>query len=825
MFAFDASILAPVFELQRPWLLIALLAAVLPWVLARRAERRGRGVSLISRTLQTFALAALAIALAGPAGLAESGDQPVLLLQDASASVRAQPTVSLPVEVPLRTVRFARGLAVDSDAELPVDATHLAAALRWAESVSPAPRAVLIRTDGRFQDDVATAAEALRRRGLPVAILPMSAAPPDARIAAFGATRRADGNVALACTVASNASLHRTLEIRQTLPVERRLARRPLSLRAGDRATARLTVSLSDGQGGSFVASLTPADTLHENDSISTAVLPREHRVGLIAPDAVGRWIAADVDRVDLLTPADMAAADSLLPYSAIVVVDPSGESLPGTVREALGRYVRAGGGLVVVGSGPRRSPADANDPLARALPMSFHPWRRSRLDVRLLLDASGSMGQTSEDALRRSRRTFDQAIEAALATGRHLTPSDRLSVWTFADTPRRRYTSGDGPPDFVALREALQAVKPAGATDAGKALAAAVKPPVAADANGLVLLLTDLQTRPLEVDALAGAFDRGGHQLAIVATGEAPDAHPGALQLRQLARRTGASLVRRDTPAGLAEVFARFVKGSRADALQTGEFTPVASGAAFGLPAQGWPKLGAYLRGRPREGAQVLLRTRREGDAVVARWGVGAGKVVSVALAGDRLAEHERWKRLTAAAVRWSRRPTVDPRFSADLSREDDTIALAVRAVDAAGRPINDLSLRAQLVSLAEASVDGRAELLQSAPGAYHGKLPAPAGPAYLSVTNGDGRVVYRRVVGGAIAPEFTALGAGRAALAELATRVGGRVIVREAQLAAFLQRARSRGRVDLTWLAMLLAAAMMLADWAMSRVIRRDG
>lgn len=824
MLAPDASILALAFELQRPWLLSALLACALPWVLARRGQRRGRGVSLISTALQTIALAGLALALAGPMGQVDSGDQPVLLLQDVSASVRTQPTFSPPVDVPLRTVRFARGLAVEPAAELPADATHLAPAVRWAASVSPAPRAVLIRTDGRYHDDVAAAAETLRRRGLPVAVVPMPAPPPDARIAALTAARRADGNVALVVTVASNASLHRTLEIHQAAPVPRRLARRPLSLRAGDRATTRLTVRLPGGQGGSFTASLTPADTFPENDSLATAVLPQEHRVGLIAA-AAARWIAADLQRVDLLAPTDVDSLESLLRYSAIVSVDPSGESLPAKLREAMGRYARAGGGLVVVGSGPRRSPADANDPLARALPVSFHPWQRSRLDVRLLLDASGSMGQSSEDATGRLRRTFDQAVEAALAMGRHLTQADRLSVWTFADTPRRRYTSGDGPPDFAALRDALQAVKPAGATDAGNALAAALKPAVAADANGLVLLLTDLQTRPLDVDALARAFEKGSQELAIVATGEAPDTHPGAVQLRRLARRTGASLVQRDTLAGLAEVFARFVKGSRADALQTGAFTPAGSGAVFGLPADGWPKLGAYLRGRPREGAQVLLRTRREGDAIVARWGVGAGKVVSVALSADRLAEGERWKRLIASAVRWARRPTVDPRFSADIERAADTIALTVRAADADGRPINDLSLQARLTSPAETSHDESTTLLQSAPGTYRGELPAPHGPGYLSVSDGDGRVVYRRAVGGAIAPEFTALGADQAALAELATRVGGRVIVREAQLSAFLQRARSRGWVDLAWLAMLLSACAMLADWGLARVTRRDG
>jgi hypothetical protein len=822
MASVDVFIAAGSLHLQRPWVLIALLSAALPWALGRRAGRRGRRVTRISLGLQTLSVATLVVALAGPQVPAPSADAPVLLVQDVSGSVRNQPAWSSPVDLPVRTVTFARSPAMDASARLDANATKLAPALRVAAAHSPAPRAILVRTDGRFHDDWTVAADALAARDVPLAVLPMPAPPADARLAAFAARRNADGNVALRVTVAANAALTRTLTIRRAWPREKQLARRPITLRAGDRATTRVTVELPTRQGGAFEALITPADAFPENDSLAAAVLPVEHRTALVTP-AGGRWLAGELDDVEVLSPEDAAALSVASPYSAVVVVDPSGETLPPPARQAAARYVHAGGGLVMVGSGPRLSPADANDPLSAALPLSYTPWKRSQLDVRVLLDASGSMGQDIEDAEGRLRRKFDQTVEALLAMGRHLTPTDRLTVWTFADAATKRYSSGPHRPDFATLRSRLGEVRPAGATDAGKALAAAVKAPVAADANGLVVLLTDLQTRPLEVDTLAEAFRATGQRLAIVAAGDAPKTHEGAIDLRQLADRTGASLVQRRRLAGLAKVFGAFVKRSRQDAVAEGEFTLASDGPIFGLSPTGWPTVRRYLRGRARNGAQTLLTVSTNGDPVAARWQVGAGRTVNLALLGDRLAPDARWRGLVAAGVRWARRPGGDPRFAAEGTRRNGTLALEVTADDPDTGPMNDLSLLARVVSAGDASADACSPVPQAGPGRYRVTLRCPPGPVYLAVTDGDGATVLRQAVGGAVPREFAALGADRARLRELAGRAGGRVIVRESELAEFLQRARSRGWRDVTWLALLAATAVMLMDWVFARVTRR--
>lgn len=823
MASLHALIAAGSLHLQRPWWLIALLAASLPWLLAWRAKRLGRSVSTISLILQTLALAGLAAALAGPSIPAQTGESPVLLLQDSSASVRTQPAFTPPVDLPVRRVRFAKRPATDPAVVPAGDATNLAPALRYAADVSPPPRAVLIRTDGRFHDDWAAAAKTLAARGIPVAILPMPAPPADARVAAFTAARGADGNVALTVTVAANAALKRTLDIRRTSPDEALLTRRPLVLRAGDRATTRLNVPLPPDQGGTFAASLTPADTVPENDSLTAAVLPQEHRTLLIAPPDA-RPLGEGIENLDVLNPREavreLSAASR---YSAVIAADATGQQLPQPLRETLGRTVRAGGGLVLVGSGPRRSPADANDPLARSLPLAFDPWKRSKLDVRVVLDASGSMGQQTAQAAGRPQRKFARAVEAVLALGRHLTSVDRLSVWTFADQPTERYNSKGRSPDFAALRRALQAVKPAGATDAGKALSAAVEPAIAADANGLVLLLTDLRTKPLDVAELAEAFERKRLRLAIVTAGKAGETHKGAIQLRHLAEKTDASLVQRDTLAGLAKVFASFVKRSRGDALARGRFELRADGPVFGLPADGWPGVAAYLQGRRKDGAQVLLRTWPGGDPIVARWQVGAGRAVSVALRADELASPARWRKLIAAAARWARRPAGDRRFSARIARSPTGLTLDLTAMEPDGMPINGLSLRARLRAMDDTSADACSPLLQVGPGEYRTSLRCVPRAMYLAVRDARGATVYRQAIGGAIPAEFAALGADRSGLQQLAERTGGREIVRESELVDFLQRARSRGWQDITWLVALIATGMMLIDWVLARVTRR--
>ncbi len=808
------------FALVHPAWLLALPLAAVPAVLAWRGRRRGRSTPGFSVALQSIALGSLVVALAGPQ--CAVGDKPgrVLLLVDASASLRGQES-AIPSGLPVRRYSFAGDVAM---AATPADAnaTDAAPALRLAGGEARSAAGIVIVTDGRFHDDWRYAARALAAAadGKPVRIIPRAGPPADARVAAFAARRAGAEKVDLRVTVASNAAARRELLIRQDYPQRRVLLRRPLTFHAGDRVTLRISTVVTGGQGATFSARLEAGDAFEENDSMSAGVLPVSPATLAILADPSLRWVVAGLEGARMLSAdrAPQTVAD-LRDVQLAVVVDPSGSALAGPAREALGAFARAGGGIVCVGSGPRSSPADANGPMNRVLPLICNPYQRRPLHLVVALDASGSMAAGSGE----QRRKFDLAIEAVMSLRRHLTPRDRLTVWTFADKPTRTYDSGQRKPDFATLRESLLAVKPTGGTDAGKAIAAAAEVKLPERVEGLVLVLTDLQTRELKPVQLAEQLNNVGLRLAVVAVGSADETHVGAGQLLQLTRLMNAPLVRPGDLGGLAKVFASLVRGSRGDGVKRGRFAISATRPVFGVPADRLPNVRAYLPAVADEGAQVLARVYS--DPVVARRSVALGRTVSVALPAGGAGLDDAGKAaladVVAGAGQWARRPGGDPRFETVVDRSADAISVTVRAHDPQGGPMNDLALSAAVQEFTGDGTLRRQSLMQVGPGQYRGLLPPVAAEAALLVLREDGTVVYREALGRSYPREFAALGADMANLRELATLTGGRIshgrpVWQEARTWAQPRRA------PVAWALLLAALAAMLADWGITRVTR---
>ncbi|MFP4052428.1 MAG: vWA domain-containing protein, partial [Phycisphaerae bacterium] len=689
---------------------------------------------------------------------------------------------------------------------------------------APDSAGIVLVTDGRFHDDWRASAQALGAavEGKPMRIVPRSGPPADVRIAAFTARRTAPGKVTLRVTVASNAAARRQLTVSQGSPHSRQLLTEELTLRAGDRVTLHASTQVPAGGSAAFAARLSPGDPFEENDAMSAAVLPVAPSTLAILSDPSLGWVVAKLDQPRLL-PADEAPQSiaDLRDVQLAVVVDPLGTALAEPARKALAAFARAGGGVVCVGSGPRTSPADANGPLNRVLPLVCNPYQRRPLHLVVALDASGSMAAGGSGRSR--RRKFDLAIEAVMSLRRHVTARDRLTVWTFADKPAKAYDSGNGRPNFAALRESLLAVKPTGGTDAGKAIAAAARVQLPEQAEGLLLVLSDLQTRELEPAKLAGDIKDAGVRLAVVAVGSAPQTHLGAGQLLQLTRLSDAPLIRQDDLGGLAKVFASLVRGSRGEGLQRGTFSISATDAVFGVAADRLPSVRAYLPAVAREGAQVLARIGD--DPVIARRSVALGRTVSVALPAGEAGLDGAAKSVLAQVVngagQWGRRTGGDPRFETVVDRSAGGITVTVRARDPWDGPINDLSLTAAVQEFTGGRPLREQMLAQVGPGEYRGKLPAVPGEAAMLVYRGDGAVLHREAIGRSYPREFASLGADMANLRELATLTGGR-IARDEAVWQEARRWTQPQRVSVAWALLLGALACMLADWALTRVTR---
>ena len=767
------------------------------------------------------------MALAGPrlTGVGRSR-LPWLVLTDVSASTRGQSDrpLGFPDGRAVERVDFAASLAQPGGV-VDTSATNIAGPLRLAAARARNGQiaGVVIRTDGQFTDsDWRTAARALGEAGVAVTIVPLDAPPGDARVAGLFARRGAGDAVELRVTVAASAPAQRTLTVQRDSPGRTTLLSRQLALLAGDVVTIRLSDQVPPGNSGRYSAELSAGDAWAENDAVSTIVLPRVQRVMLLA-DGPPTWAAELAERMGVTvhaTPlADAPNTEAgLADYAGVVVVDAAGDGLTAPQREAIGRYVRSGGGLVLVGSGPRSSPADRSDPLNEVAALVANPYDRMPLAVTVVLDASGSMARAEA-----GRQRFAQASEAVVALRRYLTDRDSLKVIAFSDEPRLVYDSGGQAADFAALGEALRGVAPAGATHAGAALELAAATSADPDRRGLIILVSDLMTEPFDVDATADALSAAEASLAIVAIGQAGQDR-GAELLASLASAVDAPSVPLDADADLsqlAEIFGRFVRQTRGGAVRRGELGRVDLSSLTGAERIAMPPLDAYILAAVN-GQDVEVYSHVAGDPVLAmrRAGLGRSVTLAVPLHGrDNLAwqQSPQTAELLAVLAEWSLRPAGDPRFIGQVTYDGAEIHLRIDASDD-GTPINDLALSVTVGSDSDRLV--MRAMRQTAPGRYELQLPRPDGAIWLEATTA-GRAVWRLAAAGSYRQEFGAISPNWQRLRTLSRLTGGRIAM--SQGATLDDRLVRRDSLTL-WPALLaVGLALMLTEWVAARTRRR--
>ena len=826
--------------LGRPaWAAAAVLAAA-PMVLAVLSRRRGRALPPAAVAAQCVALLLAGLALSAPtAALSRSARAPVLLLTDVSGSMREQfprpdqlafppGTVVERFQFDARLRRAEPGQPGQEQSSRGEGQTRAGPALRLIAARGPEISAAVILTDGRFTDaDWTGAAEAVARSGVQVLIVPAESIPADGRVLAIQAVRRAGAKVELAVTVSAETPQKRSLTLTRADRAEP-LAVRSLALLDETPVTLRFADVVPEDAAVEYVARLDRGDAFPENDSASALVLPSRSRAAAVGLD--GRWaglLGALPWPVDHLAAGQVPVSPAALArYAVVVVRDPTGRALSLRQRRALGEYVSGGGGLVLIGIGPHATPADENDPLNRVLPLVGNPFQRRPLDLRVLLDRSGSMARrTIPRPGSPAQVKFDQAAEAVVALKQHLTARDALTVITFADQARVAYEGAGAALDFAALRDVLRQVRPAGSTKVLPALKMALRRPARAGRRVMVLVVSDLQTRDRRFDPVrwSEAFRRAGAALGVVAVAEQAEAGPAEPEppLRRLAALLKAPFVRRDRLDGLARIFAEMVRRARGSLLRRTTARIASEAAPFDVRAGELPTVSAYLLTAPQEQSETLARI--EGEPVLARRRAGLGRSVALALplgAGENAAwsESPAAARLVSAAARWAARSPNDPRFDAVLTRNGGVLRVRVTADDGSG-PLNNLDLT---VEASDGTSPRTAPLVQTAPGRYEATLAcSPQRPVAVMVRDGAGSVVWRGAAAATYPSEYRRLGPDPKALARLAQITGGQM-VSAGQLGQAL-RASRRERMTELWPWLVGAAlGVMLLEWALTRVVR---
>jgi len=803
-------------------LLLALSASAVPLLTAAWGRRRGKQAPAWAVTIQCLAVAMLALALTAPrlTGVGRSR-LPWLALSDVSASTRVQSDTPLvlPEGTPVAHLDFAADLA-QAGSVSDKTATNLAGPLRLAAAGIADRRfaGVVIRTDGQFtDDDWQAAARSLHQAGGPVAIVPLDSPPRDARLVDFTASRAGDDTVALSVTTSANSPGRRTLTVRRDSPAPQILLTRPLELLPGDVMTIRLDDHVAPASSAGYTAQLSAGDKFPENDEILTMILPRSQRVLYIWQGAALLSLAGHTELpVDSLAPADAPQTEvGLADYAAVILIDPAGDLLVPAQREAIARYVRSGGGLVLVGSGPRSSPADRDDPLNQVAALIANAYERTPLAVTVVLDASGSMAQPVQ-----GQTPFLRASQAVLALRRYLTPQDSLQVITFSEEPLVTYDSNDGPADFSLLDQALRRVEPAGPTHAGPALTLAAAQSPQPRRRRLIILVSDLMTQPFDQSAAAHAVRHANASLAVVAIGSASQ-DPGAALLAALAAAVDAPLVRLQPDADLsklAELFGRFIRRNRGSDIRRDAFGPLDLSSLPGAAGLALPPPDAYIPSAAN-GPDVEVYAEIDGDPILALRRAGLGRSASLALplAGEDnlpFRQSPRAAELLTLLVDWSLRPAGDPRFIGQVTQDQGQILLAIDAAEQ-GVPINGLELTAAM--LAPSGERITRPMQQVAPGGYELRLPAARQATSLQVARADGTVIWRQAVVARCPREFDAIGPAWHNLRLLAQLTAGRLAAPGQVVLS--EQLLPRDEVSLSPALLTAGLALMLIEWAAAR------
>ncbi len=810
-------------RLAEPWGLAATLFAVAPLLLARRAQRRHRRLPGPAVALQCLALVAVGVALAQPQLAGNEGHRPWLVLRDVSASMRTQATRPLeaPPDIELRERQFAAGLLPADTASLaPPDrnATDIAPGLQLAAAQTGEWAGVVILTDGQFTQPWQAAADRLKAAGLEVLLVALDAPPLDARLSQADIRRTGSDTAELSVSVVANGTTRRTLSIYAGPDATATpLVQRELSLTSEQPLTERFELPASEGRTiRLYRAVLSPTDDVPENDRATAILPPAAGTVGLLVPPGESaldpQMLLPDAGPVELLS-AETLNVNRLAKLRAVAVL-PQAIELPAPAQQALADYARSGGALVMLAAGPHTTPADLDAPLNQVAALVPNPFQRSPLEAVLVLDASGSMAQTAA-ADAEPRVKFDLVANAALALRRHLTPRDRLRVITFADAAQSIYRSGPAGPDFGLLADALRQTRPAGATHVGPALQQAVSAPPTGNRQGLVLVLSDLDTRDFDVPALAETFRNHGWQLAVIQTGQ-PAEVPTPRPLEQLARRVEGMVLHRPDLAGLSELFGTLVRRGRGADVREAPFDVQASEGWTMLTALGDSARLVLTAGLP----ETDVPARADGEPLLGRRRVGLGEVWTLPLASFPAGQSETLSQTLAEILR--RVPAGNAAWNLRAEWEQASLGITLQAQprtpQAQGR-----SLVADILPLAPQTEPRSLKLSQTGLGQYQATLPLQADVVGVVVRDaGTGERLASTSATRPYPREFAHLGADRKSLRQFAAASSARQVSLDEAPALMLARARRNERPLWPWL-LTGGLVIMLLQWTTGRLSLR--
>ena len=852
-------------EFAQPAWLALIAALVLLVALSIRRAGRARARRVTAGILRTLALAALAVALAGPLAGSRTRHADVVFALDVSSSIaresiaEALDFVNRARESPsarIGLVVFGADAAVESlvrggsepsreiTAHVERAGTDIGRAIEVAMGAFPAGahRRIVLLSDGRENlGDARSAAAIARSLGIEIDTMALERPPARKEVYVKG------------MTVPPRVRLHEPFTV-QTVVRSSESARAHLVIMRNGVLVREFPVELEPGVNVYSLVEQADTQGLREYEAIINSDAdsePANNRyqayvqvtgapkvLHVVDDPETGRYVSAALRAQGLTVdevPATVfpASLHELVDHDLVILNNVSGLDLSLAKMALLEYYVRdAGGGVVMIG-GDRSYAAGGyfGTPVEQLLPVTMNVKTEIRipsLSVVFVLDRSGSMGSKagSEDKLTIAKR-------AALSSIELLKPLDRVGVLAF-DSDRDWVVPMTEVGARRPIAERLRDLRVGGGTDLYPALEEAhrIMRKEQAKVKHLIVLSDGLTEGAQDFDPLAARIAADGITISTVAMGADAD----RVLMARLAELGKGRYYHTDDPRNVPRIFTSEAMTITRELVVEGEIRPrqaYAGELIAGFEADAFPVLGGYLRAYAKPAAQVLLAGQGD-DPVLVSWRYGLGKAVAFTSDlsgrwGRRWVEWPAFGRFVSQMARWSMRRSGSETFAPRFTWHGHRGEMSVDVLDRDDRFVNGLKLEASLMD--PSRLARRVELVQIAPGRYRGEFPVSrAGRYYITLTGRDGTAQVGPTTFGLAVPyssEYLDPGVDPRLLRDIASITGGRLLpLSSASLRAVTAPSpQASGPLSRAWWPFFLAALILLvAEVAVRRVTLPD-
>ena len=622
---------------ERPLLLVLLLLP-LGWLLWewRHTHRR------VALTLKSLALACVILALSEPRITVPETRAAVAVLIDTSASVTKDDLArasALATAIDggrgrnwTRIIPFAGTVRVPDDSERnrrgwtfkPASGdtgrgTDLEAAVREAVASFPPdaiPRIVLVSDGHENRGSVARAAWLARDLNVPVDTVALKGHPaPSLRLEQVTFPTLAFTGEKFPIDLILNAPKRASGTVELTAE-GKAIGTSPIQIEAGQ-SQIRVHASLNIA-GAVDVSGRIRSAELGEV-SFKTAIAIRRPRILYVSNDPAGTEAnlleAMQAGQFDVQVSGDVF--QNLDEYQLVVLNNQDLENLAAARKAAIEQYVRAGGGLLVIGG--ERNVYNENkkveDALDRALPAKLAPPRSQEgTCVVLILDKSSSM----------EGRKMELARLSAIGVIDNLRPIDLVGVLIFDNSfqwavPIRKAE------DRSTIKRLVAGVMPDGGTQIAPALAEGFRriQPVQATYKHIVLLTDGISE---EGDSMAVSREASTQKVTISTVGLGQDVNRAYLE-KIAVNAKGKSYFLVD-PSGLEQILLKDVQEHTGAPAVEKPVVPVVvrqSELLSGVGMETAPPLRGYVRFISKPGADTILKFEK--DPLYVSWQFGLGR------------------------------------------------------------------------------------------------------------------------------------------------------------------------------------------------------